>query len=90
MQGVGSIYETETKISLQYKGKHVDSPVELDDANAKAGEPSPFNFVIVLQYSGGSQIYLAIHNDNLDLASSSVPDHFAISARAAVRDCAGR
>lgn len=77
--GIGSIYETDTKLHFQYKGKQVDSPVELDDANAKAGETSPFNFVIVLQYSSGSEIHLAVHNDNVDLASSSVPGHFTIS-----------
>ncbi len=76
--GIGSIYAPDTKIFLEYKGQ-VGSPVELDNANAKAGETSPFNFVIVLQYFGGSQIRLAVHNDDLDLASSSVPVHLAIS-----------
>lgn len=76
--GIGSTDDPDTKMSLEYKGQ-VGSPVELDNANAKAGETSPFNFVIVLQYFGGSQIRLAVHNDDLDLASSSVPDHLAIS-----------
>jgi hypothetical protein len=80
IEGVGSIYERGTKILLQYKGKPAQSPVELDEADTKAGETSPFNFVISLQYSVGPPIHLAIHDDNLDLALSSVPDQFKISS----------
>ncbi|MGH9866074.1 MAG: hypothetical protein ACRD4H_11730, partial [Candidatus Acidiferrales bacterium] len=71
--------ETETKFFLQYRGKQIDSPLELDTSRESAGETSPFNFVILLQYSDGHEIQLAVHNDDVDLASSSIPNQFKVS-----------
>jgi hypothetical protein len=79
VEGVGSIHETETKSFFQYKGKQIDSPLELDDTAGQAGETSPFNFVVSLRYSDGFQINLAIRNDDVDLASSTIPDRFKVS-----------
>jgi hypothetical protein len=79
LQGVGSIYDIATKIHFQYRGTQTDSPLELDETGRKAGETSPFNFVILLQYPDGHQIQLAVHNDDVDLASSSVPSPFKVS-----------
>ena len=79
LRGVGSIYDTGTKIHFQYRGTQTDLPLELDKTGGRAGETSPFNFVILLQYSDGHEIQMAVHNDDVDLASSSIPDQFKVS-----------
>lgn len=79
IEGIGSIYETETKIGFLYKGKPVKPPLELDEIATSAGETSPFNFAISLQYSDGEQIDLEIRNDDIDLASSVIPNRIKVS-----------